>query len=266
MKHILATLLALISVTASAAVVDTITVSSQYIDPAMKVVVISPEGYIPGERFPVVYLLHGYGGRYDDWVNQAPRIKDMADRYKLMIVCPDGRNSWYFDAIGNPKMQMESFITCDLIPTIDAKYPTHADPKRRAITGLSMGGHGSMWLGLRHPDLFGSMGSMSGGLDITPFPGKWNISQAIGQYKGNEDVWTSHSVISLIPDATPGQNIIVDCGIDDFFAEVNQNVHDALVKAKIPHDYYSRPGRHTWDYWRNAVLYHLLYFSEAFNK
>lgn len=266
MKKIFAALLALISVTASAAVVDTITITSTYIEPEMKVVIISPEGQIPGDRFPVVYLLHGHGGRYDDWVTRAPQIKELADQYRLMIVCPDGRNSWYFDSLHDQKMQMESFITRDLIPYIDSNYPTFADPAHRAITGLSMGGHGSLWLGLRHPEIFGSMGSMSGGLDITPFPGKWNIAAALGPQQGNEDVWASHSVINILPDATPGQNIIVDCGIDDFFATVNENVHQAMVQAKIPHDYYSRPGRHSWDYWRNAVPYHLWYFHEVFNK
>ncbi len=266
MKKIIAAMFLMLSLAASAAKVDTITVSSKYIDPAMKVVVITPDGRMPDDRFPVVYLLHGHGGKYSDWVKHVPRIKELADQHRMMIVCPDGRNSWYIDAVNNPAMQMESFITNDLLTAIDSRYPTLADAKHRAITGLSMGGHGAMWLGLRHPDLFGSMGSMSGGLDITPFPNKWHIADAIGPMEGNEDAWAQHSVINLIPNAEPGQNITIDCGIDDFFAGVNDNVHQALVKAKIPHDYTSRPGRHSWQYWANSIVYHLQYFAEAFNQ
>ena len=60
--------------------------------------------------------------------------------------------------------------------------------------------------------------------------------------------------------------MIFDCGSDDFFAGVNKNFHEELLKNKIPHDYISRPGGHSGAYWNNSVLYHLLYFNEAFKK
>lgn len=70
-----------------------------------------------------------------------------------------------------------------------------------------------------------------------------------------------------IPKLKPGQvNIIFDCGTDDFFFEVNENLHKALLEAKIPHDYISRPGAHTHEYWRNAILFQLQFFNQQFKK
>jgi enterochelin esterase-like enzyme len=70
-----------------------------------------------------------------------------------------------------------------------------------------------------------------------------------------------------VPQLKPGQlNIIFDCGSEDFFAAVNAELHQALLDAKIPHDYISRPGVHNADYWRNSILYQLLYFNEIFTR
>ncbi len=63
-----------------------------------------------------------------------------------------------------------------------------------------------------------------------------------------------------------GLAILFDCGVDDFFADVNNSLHSAMVEAGIPHDYISRPGNHSWKYWGNSVLYHLLFFNEFFSR
>ncbi|MDE6403306.1 MAG: esterase family protein [Muribaculaceae bacterium] len=251
---------------------DTLTIASKYIDPAMNVVVVTPEGYNDpanaDRHYPVVYLLHGYSDNYKCWPDRTqPALDSLATHWNMIFVCPDGRNSWYFDSKLNPKMQMESFITRDLVPHIDKNYRTIADPAHRAITGLSMGGHGALWLAMRHSDIWGNAGATSGGVDFLPWPNNWNIPDALGKYDDNKDLWEHSTVLSLVPTLKPGQlNIIFDCGVDDFFHQVNANLHNALVEAKIPHDYISRPGSHTHEYWRNAILFQLQYFNEQFKK
>lgn len=239
----------------------------------MNVIVVTPQSYNPGSptqhRYPVVYLLHGYSDDYKCWPTRTqPGLDSLANVYNMIFVCPDGRDSWYFDSKLNPKMQMESFFVHDLVPYIDANYPTIADPAHRAITGLSMGGHGAMWLAIRHSDIWGNAGSTSGGVDFTPFaPNCWSIDKALGDYNTNRDVWEHSTVMSLVPTLKPGQlNIIFDCGVDDFFFQVNNNLHDALLKAGIPHDYITRPGVHNHPYWRNAILFQLQYFNQKFNQ
>lgn len=250
-----------------AATVDTIAVTSKYLDSPENVVVIKPD-VSDTTACPTVYLLNGYSGNHKAWIDRTrPDLPDLSDRYGFVFVLPDGRDSWYWDVPNDRGMQMESFITRDLVSYIDSVYNTIPMADKRAITGLSMGGHGAMWLAFRHPDIWKNVGSMSGGLDIRPFHNNWNMKSKIGDRDDNPEIWDSHTVIKLVPTLTPGeQNIIFDCGINDFFFEVNNNMHEALVEAHIPHDYTVRPGAHTHDYWANSLLYHLLYFNENFKK
>lgn len=268
MKRIFTTLFVTFAVlAASAAKVDTVTVASANLENPMTALVVTPDNVQPGQKLPVAYVLHGYAGNQNVWLAHQPRIKDMADRYGMIIVHPDGRNTWYMDSYVHPGVKMESFFIEDLVPYIDKNYPTDPVPAKRAITGLSMGGHGALYLAFRHPDVFGNAGSMSGGVDIRPFPGQWNLDDALGSFQEHPERWEAATVVNLVKDIKPGQiNIYFDCGVDDFFAQVNENLHRALLEAGIPHDYVSRPGAHTWEYWNNSILHHLLFFSEAFNK
>jgi len=268
MKRILSSILLFFAViSASAAKVDTISVATSNLDAPMNVFVIIPDNAQPGQRFPTAYVLHGYSGDQRDWLNHQPRILDMADRYSMIIIHPDGRNSWYVDSPANPKIKMESFFVNDLVPYIDANYPTLPEPSKRAITGLSMGGHGALYLAFRHPDIWSNAGSMSGGVDIRPFPEYWELPNVLGPKDQYPQRWEDAAAINLVKNLKPGQiNIYFDCGTDDIFAGVNDNLHKELVKYGIPHDYTTRPGGHTWDYWNNSILYHLLFFSEAFNR
>lgn len=255
--------------TAEAARVDTLSIATPNVpgDP-MNVIVITPEPAAPQEKYPTVYLLNGHGGNHTSWLHQCqPRLAELADRYGMVMVMPDGRNSWYWDAPANPEMKMETFIISELVPYIDSNYPTVQHPSKRAVTGLSMGGQGAMYLAIRHPEIFGNVGSTSGGVDIRPFPNSWNMKDWLGPQDDNKAAWEEHSIVNMVPQIAPGSlNIIFDCGTDDFFADVNRAYHEALLKAGVPHDYITRPGAHTRDYWKNSILYHLVFFDEAFRK
>ncbi len=247
--------------------VDTIQVESPAMHKSIKCVVVTPDRYASAstERFPVLYLLHGHSGNYRDWISKVPELTTYADRYGLIIVCPDGQNSWYLDSPVNPAVRFETFITAELIPKIDGQYRTSADRQHRAITGLSMGGHGSLYLAVRHRDLFGQAGSLSGGVDIRPFPENWNLKTLLGEESSNQTNWDQNAVINVVDSLQPGDlRLLVDCGTGDFFYEVNRNLHQKLLQRNIAHDYVERPGSHTWDYWRGNVEYHLLFFSKGF--
>lgn len=269
LKSLLCALVAILAGTTGALAfrVDTIAVSGPGLAAPMPALVIVPDAATAENRVPTVYLLHGYGGEYDNWYSHQPRIGELADRYGMIVVTPGVGNTWYFDAPGKPDQQVETFFTGTLVPYIDANYPTLAVREKRAITGLSMGGHGSLYMAGRHPELFGAAGSMSGGLDIRPFPNNWKIKDILGPQDTNRQAWEENTVATMIPQLKAADlAIIVDCGADDFFAEVNARLHDDMLAAGVAHDYYSRPGNHSWKYWNNAVLYHLLYFNEFFNR
>ena len=247
---------------------DTVKVMSAKMGRNIKNVVVVPEQYLMGDqdrRYPVLYLLHGADGCYSDWSKKA-NLEELATKHGIIIVCPDGQDSWYFDSPIDPKMQFETYVSKELVAYVDEHYRTIANSLMRAVTGLSMGGHGGLWLGFRHPDVFHSCGSMSGGVDITKFPNRWKLDRRLGKYETNKKRWADHAVINLVPTLKPGQNIIIDDGYSDFFYQVNLNLHQALLTQKIPHDFIIRPGKHSWNYWVNSLDYQMLFFEKAFQK
>lgn len=255
----------LVVVCVQAATVDSVKVYSAAMQRDVKAVIVVPEISTATSRLPVVYLLHGYSGNEKDWIERAD-LRTLADTYQLMIVCPDGRNSWYWNSPLDKGSQYETFISAELPAYMDERYKTIASPEGRAITGLSMGGHGALWNAFRHPDVFGAAGSMSGGVDIRPFPERWEMVKLIGTKKEQPANWENYTVINQVKNLNNFQSaLIIDCGTEDFFFDVNNNLHQALLAKKIEHDYIVRPGAHNWKYWPNAVVYQMLFFSRYFN-
>ncbi len=250
-----------------AAKAEHLTTYSQSMNKDFGVVVITPENYSPENQYPVLYLLHGYSGNENDWITKVPGIKDYSDLYQFIIVCPDGGfSSWYFDSPVDPKMKYETFISKELVSWVDENFSTRNTKAGRAITGLSMGGHGALYLAFRHQDVFGAAGSMSGGVDIRPFPNNWDLSKRLGEYAENKTNWEENSDINLVYKLTPGSlQITFDCGTDDFFYGVNCRLHEKLLERNIPHDFTVRPGGHTWEYWSNSIAFQSVFFYHFFS-
>jgi S-formylglutathione hydrolase FrmB len=263
MKPMLAFLL-LLGTRVFASQTDTILVHSTAMNKDIKCVVITPA--TAKSNWPVVYLLHGYSGNYAQWPGTAPQLQQEADEYGILFVCPDGGfDSWYFDSPVDPKIRYETFITKELIAYIDSHYPTEKDRAHRAITGLSMGGHGALYLAMHHKDLFGAAGATSGGVDLTPFPNNWGIKKDLGDYDSNKTVWDTHTVLYAADSLHNGDlRLIFDCGVDDFFLPVNRALHQKLLAEKIDHDYIERPGGHSGAYWHNSIDYQVLFFHKYF--
>ena len=173
MKRITAIIILTLSIIAAVTATEIHEIKSRYIPSPAKITVALPAGYNPAEahRWPVTYLLNGHGGDHTTW-GKLVNLDSLATANSMIIVCPAGLDSWYWDAPADPSMKMESYIIRELIPWVDSHYTTRTDRSGRAISGLSMGGHGALWLAIRHQDLFGAAGSTSGGVDIRPFPGK----------------------------------------------------------------------------------------------
>lgn len=264
---LLGALLYLATIALQAARVDTVLVKSPSMHKDVKVVYVVPDKAMAKVACPVVYLLHGYGGNARSWVQLKPELLQMADEKGIIFVCPDGKNSWYWDSPQDPAYRYETFISSELVNYTDANYATIRERKARAISGLSMGGHGALWNAIRHKDVFGAAGSMSGGVDIRPFPKNWEMSRQLGEMAGNEAVWEAHTVVNQLDKIANGDlALIIDCGEADFFIDVNKDLHRRLLDRKIDHDFITRPGGHTGAYWNNSIDYHILFFDKFFKK
>ena len=248
---------------------DTVSIYSKAMKRSYKCVVIKPASYKNTQKkFETVYLLHGHGGNYSSWINQLPQLKKYADDYQLIIVCPDGKYAgWYLNSPIADSMQFETYIALEVPAFIDAHYHSIKNRNARAITGLSMGGHGGLYLGFRHADFFAACGSMSGALLIEFITDKrYGIDKLLGDTT-NRKLYYEYSVMKAM-EQYPKDSlaIIMDCGTEDFIIAMNRAVHKKMLSLKIPHDYIERPGKHEWSYWRNALQYQLLYFRIFFDR
>jgi S-formylglutathione hydrolase FrmB len=232
-------------------------------------VVIKPNGYKKkSARFPVVYLLHGYSGKYSDWITKVPAVAQYADDNKVMIVCPDGGfSSWYIDSPIDKTYQYESFVSAELVHHIDKNFKTIQQKEFRALTGLSMGGHGGIYVGLKHQDVFGAIGSMSGALDMNYIKHRADVDKRLGDSVVHAANYKKFSTFAMVDTLKASeQAIIVDCGTEDYCLPFNEELHRLFKKQKIKHDYILRPGKHDWPYWSNAISYQLLFFKNYFSK
>jgi len=268
----------LISLSTSAAKIDSLEIPSEAMHKTYKAAVVLPSGYAKSKAaYPVLYLLHGGFGHYRDWVDKTPDkslLSLLADQYNLIIVLPEGEVfSYYIDSPVDKTSQFESYIVKDVISKIDKTYRTNRSSTARTISGLSMGGYGALYLAARHPDLFCAAGSMSGALN--PDMKGWklpadmtaNIKNAFAAIIGPVES-TDYSTYSVLAMADTfkknGTKVVFDCGVDDFLIEPNRELHQKFLANQTPHDYSERPGGHAWDYWQNSLPHHIIFFNEVF--
>ena len=137
-----------------------LTVRSELMNTDVKYSIYLPESYDGTKKYPVLYILHGYGGNNNDWLQDntgsiwagggtmPAYAREYAEKTgkELIIVAPDGGNNFYSDGFnGGPKYM--SFFFQEFIPYIESTYAIKAEKKSRAIGGLSMGGYGSLYYG-----------------------------------------------------------------------------------------------------------------------
>jgi S-formylglutathione hydrolase FrmB len=253
----------------SFATVDTVFIFSKSMQKEIKTVIVKPDSYKKkSNKYPVVYLLHGAMGVSTNWIKKVPELQSMADDNQLIIVCPDGSvNSWYFDSPVDSTFKYETHVSTEVPEYIDANYKTIPNRKNRAIAGLSMGGHGAMFIAFRHAETFGACGSMSGALMVNVIKKGYDIDKRLGDSVTNKKYYDDWSVLNVI-EKYPKDSlaIIVDCGLQDFIYFMSKTVHEKMVQLKIKHDYIERPGKHDWPYWANAVRYQIVFFKEYFKK
>ena len=251
-----------------AGTVDTVSIYSNAMHTSYKCVVVKPNSYRNSQhKFETVYLLHGHSGSFSNWIKLVPQIMQYADDYQLIIVCPEGKYaSWYFDSPVADSMQFETYVGKEVPAFIDKHYHTIQNRNARAITGLSMGGHGGLFLGFRHADFFGACGSMSGALLIDQITGnQYGLNKILGDTSNRQRYYDYSIMKEMEQYPKDSLAIIIDCGTEDFIIEMSRAVHKKMLALKIPHDYTERPGRHEWNYWRKALQFQLLYFRNFFD-
>ena len=271
--------------------VETIEFDAPAVDRTMKYQIILPADYSKSdERYPVLYLLHGLTSDYTAWARM--RVPEYATQYNMIVVMPDVGNSWYVnwaESEDGQKNAWEDYMINDVIGHVDANYRTIAQREGRAINGLSMGGYGALTLGLRHPDMFCSIGSHSGALgyaagyrerianptdtanqrprrEPSTRPSKGiaieGFSSQAERYPAGKPFLTVEDcdkydpftlVLQVSKDKLP--HIHVDCGTEDRLIKNARDFVAVLQENTIPYSYAESQGGHTPDYWLREVAH-----------
>lgn len=216
------------------------------------------------KRYPVVYLLHGLTGHYTNWFERS-KVADYAAPYGLIVVTPEGNDGWYSDSSTVPADKYETYIIEELLPDVQRRYRTIETREGRSIAGLSMGGYGALKFGVKHPQTFAFVGSMSGALDAAA----WKEAD-LGSF---QFIWRTLLPV-FGPEDNPGRAandlqklyrgladekiaglpfVYLDCGTDDPLMQSNRSFAETLLQRKIPHEYRQLLGTHNWTYWDAQV-------------
>ncbi len=258
------TLLAVLALSASVSAKDyeTVEIASPHLG-GMTVGfnIILPRDYATStRRYPVLYLLHGYTDHYPAWLSYS-RITDYARGYQEIIVMPEGDNGFYTNSYEDANLGWEDFILLDLIPYVDSHYRTVATRHGRAIAGLSMGGCGAMKLGLKHPDMFAAVASLSGALAAArrreAHADDPEFQKLIANVFGPADNpgRAQEDPFELAKKVPPGQlpQLYISVGSGDFLLQQNRDFVKLLSDLKIPYQYREFPGKHEWPVWDREI-------------
>ncbi|HSP62330.1 MAG TPA: alpha/beta hydrolase family protein [Pyrinomonadaceae bacterium] len=246
--------------------VETVQFQSKLVNTTLPYNVILPPDYRASgtTRYPVLYLLHGFGAHFSEWVTRS-NVADYVARYRMIVVMPEGNNGWYTDSAGVATDRYESYILKELIPDVQKRYHTIEARYGRAIAGLSMGGYGALKFGLKSPDTFAFVGSLSGALGATTatendlkdlkslHDSVFAVFGPVGSEtrKANDIYEIARGLSATRVAGLP--YIYLDCGTEDFLFSLNQQFAALLREKKIPHEYRELPGDHNWAYWDKQV-------------
>lgn len=270
--------------------VSAIWYSSKYVASPRRALVYTPPNYRSGtQHYPVLYLLHGWGGDENEWLEmgRTEQIMDnlLADHkiVPMIVVMPNGHHDRHAvpDLAPPPKLSelaplppagyditpsvtaIAKSVVEDLVPYVDGDFRTIRSSSSRAIVGLSMGGGQATFIGLNHPDLFAWVASFSGAVIIWPGgmmpaptpPASGGAGPAIPRYALNTD--------AIARDA-PGLNqsingklrlLYISCGLDDGLITSNKEFEDWLSSRGIHFTHEEVPGyAHVWSFWRRSLV------------
>lgn len=260
---------------------------SEILNTDIKYSVYLPDGYQTSSRhYPVVYLLNGFTGNETDWIQfgDMQRIVDegisSGELPPMVIIMPDGDDRLYMNNHNNSYRYGDMFIE-ELMPYVEQKYRIRAEKQFRGISGLSMGGAGTLRMALMHPELFAACAAFSSAVVTdeallasgqSGFDGYWGRVLGTG-LEGEARLsphYRKHSILDIVERKNAKEMNTVrfyfDCGDDDFLAIGNASLHIAMKRKGVNHQYRVRDGAHTWDFWRTSLPIGLKFISQSFTR
>lgn len=248
--------------------------TSNALNTTMGFAVYLPAGYNPTLRYPVLYIMYGYGGNQYSMFNGFMNVDATADTMiakgtmkPMILVVPDYKNSFAVNSTleQNPNSGggtiglYENYLINELIPYIDQHFSTDTSRTGRFIEGYSMGGFAALYLGFNYPELFSKIGAHSSALwdysNSDMFIGQRNWLYTTPELRARRDPFLLAQTQDL-----RNTNIYLDVGTNDPLLGINQRFYQALLTQGIRVDWHTGSGGHNKSYWEaNTESYFRFY-------
>lgn len=221
-----------------------------------------PEKLIPGQKLPVVYLLHGGNGGFRDWSNDSDVAQYAAkDRSGgLILVMAEGAFSYYENAALKPDDKYGDYLVNDLIRDVETRFPAAKDRQHRAIIGISMGGFAGIKLALSRPELFAFVGAISPAIDVCERrfsikrTGEWWRLRTIFGPNGSR-TRQSADPFELVKSSDPAVTpyLYLTDGDREALREPNTRFAARLKQRGFAYEFHVKPGGHDWGEWDSQL-------------
>lgn len=198
--------------------------------------------------FPVVIQLHGLGDDSRSWLDQS-NLARYVSPLPLIVVLPGGETSGYVNWKESGRLHRQAFEDL-IVRDIPNHLRRHFDVSSShwGIGGLSMGGYGAMRLGLKYPEMFGSIWAHSSAFELDHY-----LDQDLVDPENIADAHIQLHARKMLESGPPRPVISFDCGVDDELIESNRDHHSFMDRIGLEHTYTEHPGGHTWAYWDEHV-------------
>lgn len=207
-----------------------------------------------GPRLPLLLMLHGAGGDREQIARFQSQVDEMwadGELPQMVIATPSvGRGSIYMDSYDG-KNRWETFIVAEFLPHLRARYRASTNRETTMVTGISMGGFGSLRLGFKYPETFGAVAAMEPGAwpgrtwDEVPDRNKIRSPESIAALFGDpfDDAKFKRenpaSIIASDPARLVNSAIYIEVGDEDGFGfmEGVDYLHRLLWRHRLRHEY-----------------------------
>lgn len=224
-------------------IIEKIRIKSNFLNADTNLNIYLPPNYNKNKKYSLLFLLHGYGGNENNWIenglinNYMDNLIHQKKINPFIIVMPAGKKSFY---VGNT----EKFIIKEMYPYILKNYSIKDTKNNIAIAGVSMGGFGAFSLAIKNQNIFSTSISLSGAF-------KDNYLKGISRVKYKS--------------LNKKTKLYFYCGKQDFLYTTNIDLFSKFKKYSVKYDFFEGVGYHSWQYWNKITPGFLQILSNNFN-
>lgn len=231
---------------------------SSALDRNMTYAVYMPKDSAGGARFPVVYLLHGCGGNFRDWMSDS-NVGAYAAK-GLILVAVDGDCSYYMNAALDAKDRYEDYFVHDVLVDAESRLPVLAGREHRAVVGVSMGGLAAVKMAFTRPDLFAFAGAISPAIDVPSRHFGWSrwsqsmrFRRIFGPTGSESRTHSDPFILVKTAESTNTPYLYITAGEQEPLLSPIRRFVVLLKQRNYAYEFHTKPGGHDWSEWASQV-------------